>query len=142
MLENTNLSNRFHLIHATHLTESETKGIAQSGANVVLCPSTEGNLGDGIFPLIEYRDFGGSWSVGTDSHVGLNPFEELRILDYGQRLTSHKRNTFYSNKEGDSGKFAIDQITTSGRRAMNNKHSEFFKIEKIILLNPTSLVKR
>jgi len=128
MLENTDLSDRFHLIHATHLTESETKGIANSGANVVLCPSTEGNLGDGIFPLIEYRDFGGNWSIGTDSHVGLNPFEELRILDYGQRLTSHKRNTFYSNKEGDSGKFAIDQITVSGRRAMNNNHSEFFKI--------------
>lgn len=127
MVENCQLDARFHLVHATHLTQTETKNIAEAGAHVVLCPSTEGNLGDGIFPLIEFQNHGGKWSIGTDSHVGLNPLEELRILDYGQRLTTHKRNTFYSSAEGDSGKFAIDRITKSGRKAMNNFSENYFE---------------
>lgn len=124
LLENCDLSERFHLVHATHLTETETEKLAKSGANVVLCPSTEGNLGDGIFPLRKYQNFGGAWSIGTDSHIGLNPFEELRLLDYGQRLISHKRNTFGE----DGGLFAITKATIAGRKAMNNFEPEFFKI--------------
>ena len=85
LLENLNLNDRFHLVHATHLTDDETTQLAKSNAHVVLCPSTEGNLGDGIFPLRLYQAHGGKWSIGTDSHIGLNPLEELRILDYGQR---------------------------------------------------------
>lgn len=128
MLENVELSDRFHFVHATHLTEDETKRLAESGVNVVLCPSTEGNLGDGLFPLKVYQHFGGKWNIGTDSHVGLNPFEELRILDYGQRLLSHKRNTFYSKNQGDSGQYAIDMITKTGRKAMGNEEQEYFQI--------------
>lgn len=126
LLEQCLPDGRFHLVHATHLTEAETSGIAASGAHVVLCPSTEGNLGDGIFPLKEFQQYGGKWSIGTDSHVGLNPMEELRLLDYGQRLTSHKRNTFYSASQGDSGTYAMDMITQSGRRAMNNFQTAYF----------------
>ena len=77
LLENIALNNRFHLVHATHLTTKETEGIAGSGAHVVLCPSTEGNLGDGLFPLRKFQEDGGKWSIGTDSHIGLNPLEEL-----------------------------------------------------------------
>lgn len=128
MLDNIVLSERFHLVHATHLTPEEKYGIARSGANVVLCPSTEGNLGDGIFPLRSYQQGNGNWSIGTDSHVGLNPLEELRILDYGQRLTSHKRNTYYSKEEGDSGTYAIKMSQIAGRKAMNNFETEYFKI--------------
>ena len=124
LLENCDLSERFHLVHATHLTEMETEKLAKSGANVVLCPSTEGNLGDGIFPLRNYQKFNGNWSIGTDSHIGLNPFEELRLLDYGQRLISHKRNTFGA----DAGLFAINQATIAGRKAMNNFEKEFFAV--------------
>ncbi len=122
LFENIDLSERFHLVHATHLTETETEKLAKSGANVVLCPSTEGNLGDGIFPLRKYQDFGGAWSIGTDSHIGLNPFEELRLLDYGQRLISHKRNTFGA----EGGLFAINKATVAGRKAMHNYETEFF----------------
>lgn len=122
LLDNIDLSERFHLVHATHLTETETERLAKTRANVVLCPSTEGNLGDGIFPLREFQTFGGAWSIGTDSHVGLNPLEELRILDYGQRLITHKRNTF----AGDGGLYAITKATVAGRKAMNNFESEFF----------------
>ncbi len=128
LLENVELDERFHLVHATHLTEGETTGVARSKANVVLCPSTEGNLGDGIFPLRKYQQAGGKWSIGTDSHVGINPLEELRILDYGQRLVSHKRNTFYSDEQGNSGLYALEMATVTGRKAMNNSESEFFKV--------------
>lgn len=124
LLENCDLNERCHLVHATHLTETETENLAKSGANVVICPSTEGNLGDGIFPLGNYQSFGGNWSIGTDSHIGLNPFEELRLLDYGQRLISHKRNTFGEN----AGLFAITKATLAGRKAMNNFEPEFFKV--------------
>ncbi|MBD3636755.1 MAG: formimidoylglutamate deiminase [Crocinitomicaceae bacterium] len=128
MLDNVELSDRFHFVHATHLTDKETELLGQSGVNVVLCPSTEGNLGDGIFPLKKYQESGGEWSIGTDSHVGINPLEELRLLDYGQRLTSHKRNTFYSKEQGDSGLFAIDRALRSGRKAMGNFNHHYFKI--------------
>jgi len=122
LLENLELNERFHLVHATHLTAAETEGLAKSRANVVLCPSTEGNLGDGLFPLREYQSFDGNWSIGTDSHIGLNPLEELRLLDYGQRLISHKRNTFGAG----GGLFALGQATLAGRRAMNNFETGFF----------------
>lgn len=128
MLDNLTLSDRFHLVHATHLSDEETQLLARSGANVVLCPSTEGNLGDGIFPLRSYQENGGNWSIGTDSHVGLNPLEELRILDYGQRLISHKRNTFYSKKQGDSGLFAVEKSLLAGRKAMGNFEDTYFKV--------------
>jgi formimidoylglutamate deiminase len=127
LLENIEVTDRFHLVHATHLTLQETIGIAKSGANVILCPSTEGNLGDGIFPLIEYQKHQGTWSIGTDSHIGINPLEELRLLDYGQRLISHQRDTF-SKENGDSGQHAIEMATIGGRKAMNNKSSKFFKV--------------
>jgi formimidoylglutamate deiminase len=123
LLDNFNLNERFHLVHATHLTETETERLARSNANVVICPSTEGNLGDGIFPLRSYQSLGGNWSLGTDSHIGLNPLEELRLLDYGQRLISHKRNTF-----GAGGLFAITKATLAGRRAMNNFEEDFFAV--------------
>lgn len=131
MLDEISLSDRFHLVHATHLTNQEVNGIAKAGAHVVLCPSTEGNLGDGIFPLIDFQRTGGRWSIGTDSHVGLNPLEELRILDYGQRLISHKRNIFYDKTEGDSGAYAVRQTTISGRKAMNNYDEDYFKVGAI-----------
>lgn len=124
LLENCDLNERFHLVHATHLTEIETENLAKSGANVVLCPSTEGNLGDGIFPLRVYQKFNGNWSIGTDSHIGINPLEELRLLDYGQRLVSHKRNTFGA----DGGLFAITKAIIAGRRAMNNFETDFFAV--------------
>lgn len=127
LLDNTEVSDRFHLVHATHLTSEEVEGIARASAHVVLCPSTEGNLGDGIFPLKEFQRNGGRWSIGTDSHIGLNPLEELRILDYGQRLTSHKRNTFIAEGYADSGAYGYQQALWSGRKAMGNQETAYFK---------------
>jgi len=125
---NIELNENFHLIHATHLSENEISLLAKSGANVVICPSTEGNLGDGIFPLNPFLKKGGKWSIGTDSHIGLNPFEELRLLDYGQRLTNHSRNTFGNVSSGDNGAIAIKSALINGRKAMGLENEIYFKI--------------
>ena len=80
------------LIHATHLDANEVAAIARRKATVGLCPTTEANLGDGIFPAIEYLAADGRFGVGTDSHVNTSAAAELRLLEYGQRLTHHQRN--------------------------------------------------
>ncbi len=129
--EHIKLSDRYHLVHATHLTKNEVLSLAETRANVVLCPTTEGNLGDGIFPLNQYHALNGQWSIGTDSHVSLDPLEELRLLDYGQRLTSHSRMTF-AHKTGDSGLFAINQALISGRKAMNDYNETYFKVGSVL----------
>ena len=128
LLDNVQLNDRYHLVHATHLTKEETLGIAKSGANVVICPTTEGNLGDGLFPLKEYQNAGGNWSIGTDSHVGIHPLEELRLLDYGQRLISHQRNIMTSERTGNSGEFALEMATIAGRKAMDNFNPTYFSV--------------
>jgi formimidoylglutamate deiminase len=83
---------RWCVIHATHMTDEETRALAASGAVAGLCPTTEGNLGDGVFPLTEYRASNGRYGIGGDSHVSRDPAEELRLLEYFQRITRRKRN--------------------------------------------------
>ncbi len=92
LLSNAEVDGRWCLIHATHLTADEVEGIAERGAVAGLCPTTEGNLGDGFFPLRQFLDRGGRIGVGSDSHVSVSPVEELRWLEYGQRLVSGQRN--------------------------------------------------
>lgn len=124
MLENLPVNERFHLVHSTHLNDEELKKLAASNANVVLCPSTEGNLGDGIFRMKEYVKLGGHWTIGTDSHIGLNPFEEFRMIDYRQRLVTNLRNTF----EGDASRYLINESVLQGRIAMGRKTTDHFEI--------------
>jgi formimidoylglutamate deiminase len=92
LLENFAVGSNWSLVHATHIDAEETAGLAHSGAVAVLCPSTEANLGDGLFPLHAYLSAGGRIAIGSDSHISINPFEELRWLEYGQRLASQSRN--------------------------------------------------
>jgi formimidoylglutamate deiminase len=121
LLNNLELSDRFNIVHCTHLNDDEVKRLARTGANVVLCPGTEGNLGDGIFRFTEYTRAGGNWCIGTDSHISLNPLEDLRWLDYAQRLTTHRRNTF-----NDGGEYMIGAAYRSGQRAMGFDKGNFF----------------
>ena len=86
------LDARWQLVHATHATPQEIAAVAASGAGVVLCPSTEANLGDGVADLPRWLAGGTPLSLGSDSHVGRHWAEELRWLDYGQRLVRHERN--------------------------------------------------
>ncbi|PJK07091.1 formimidoylglutamate deiminase [Lysobacteraceae bacterium NML120232] len=92
LLDNAEVDQHWTLVHATHLEAAEVAGIAQSQAVVAICTTTEGNLGDGLFPLRDYLDAGGRWGVGSDSHVSVSPVEELRWLEYGQRLIRQRRN--------------------------------------------------
>lgn len=92
LLENFDVSSNWCLVHATHMDADEVQAMATSGAVAALCPSTEANLGDGLFPLHDYLTHGGRIAIGSDSHVSMNPFEELRWLEYGQRLATHRRN--------------------------------------------------
>lgn len=92
LLEQHALSSNWCLVHATHVDADEVAALAESGAVVCLCPSTEANLGDGLFPLAAYLQQGGRLAIGSDSHISINPFEELRWLEYGQRLVAEQRN--------------------------------------------------
>ena len=92
LLENYDVQDNWSLVHATHMDGEETAALAASGAVAVLCPSTEANLGDGLFPLHHFLSAGGHIAIGSDSHISINPFEELRWLEYGQRLASQSRN--------------------------------------------------
>jgi formimidoylglutamate deiminase len=91
LLDHQAVDRRWCLVHATHLSPEETARLAGSGALAGLCPTTEANLGDGIFPLPAYLAAGGAWGIGSDSHVSVSPIEELRWLEYGQRLTTGRR---------------------------------------------------
>jgi formimidoylglutamate deiminase len=124
VLDHLPVSDRFNLVHSTHLDEGELKRVASSGATVVLCPSTEGNLGDGIFPMREYCQANGRWCIGTDSHIGLQPLEELRMVDYRQRITSHLRNTFQSN----AAMYMVNESTIRGRLAAGKKSIDNFEV--------------
>jgi len=92
LLERYDVDALWCLVHATHMDDEETEALARTGAVVALCPSTEANLGDGLFPLRPYLAAGGRIAVGSDSQVSINPFEELRWLEYGQRLATRTRN--------------------------------------------------
>ena len=92
LLANAEVDERWTLVHANHLTDAEVRGIAASGATVAICPTTEANLGDGLFPLRAYLDAGGAWGIGSDSQISVSPVEELRWLEYGQRLATRHRN--------------------------------------------------
>jgi formimidoylglutamate deiminase len=83
---------RWCLVHATHMDGAEARGVAQRGAVVGLCPSTEANLGDGIFDAPRFLAAGGRWGVGSDSHARVDAAEELRLLEYTQRLARRERN--------------------------------------------------
>jgi formimidoylglutamate deiminase len=123
LLNNLPLQERFNIVHCTHLNDDEVKRLAQSRANVVLCPGTEGNLGDGIFRLTDYAKQYGNFCIGTDSHISLNPLEDLRWLDYGQRLVTHKRNTF-----DDGANVLMNKIIPCGRKSMGDQSDNFFEI--------------
>ncbi len=92
LLNHVEVDARWNLVHATHTTASELAGVQSRGASIVICPATEANLGDGVFDLPGYAAVRGTWSIGSDSHVTRRWSEELRLLEYAQRLTQRKRN--------------------------------------------------
>ncbi len=92
LMDQVAVDNRWCLVHATHLSALEVDRIARAGAVVGLCPITEANLGDGLFPASDFLAQGGRIAIGSDSNVLIDSAEEFRILEYGQRLSTRKRN--------------------------------------------------
>ena len=117
LLANAPVDERWTLVHATHLTDAETRGIAASKAVVALCPSTEANLGDGLFPLRDFLELGGRIGIGSDSNVSVSPVEELRWLEYGQRLITRQRNIAVSAQHASVGENLYRHIVDGGLRA-------------------------
>lgn len=101
LLDTGLINDRWCLVHATHIDGQEMSLVAKSGAVVGLCPITEANLGDGIFPAQPYIAASGAFGIGSDSNVLIDTAEELRILEYGQRL-AHRRRNVLARAEGSS----------------------------------------
>lgn len=118
LLANAGVDQRWCLIHATHLTDAETDALAASGAVAGLCPVTEANLGDGIFPAIRYLEAGGRIATGTDSNILIDPAQELRALEYSQRLSRRARNLLASERQPSVGRRLFDASLAGGARAL------------------------
>jgi formimidoylglutamate deiminase len=112
------IDKRWCLVHATHMTEDETRRFAASGAVAGLCPTTEGNLGDGLFPLTAFLSAGGAYGVGSDSNVATSPVEELRWLEYGQRLIMLARNLADRTEGASTGASLFRRALAGGAQAL------------------------
>ncbi|MDB5895729.1 MAG: formimidoylglutamate deiminase [Rhodoferax sp.] len=99
LLDHAAVDRRWCLVHATHLSEAEYARAAATGAVAGLCPSTEANLGDGLFDLPRWQAAGGAWGLGSDSHATVNAAEEMMLLEYGQRLQRRERNVLASTAQ-------------------------------------------
>ncbi len=116
-LDHLPLDRRWCAIHATHMTPEETAAFARTGAVAGLCPTTEANLGDGIFPATAYRAAGGRLGIGTDSHVGTSVAGELRQLECSQRLRDRKRNCLAIGPGTSVGRSLFDAALAGGAQA-------------------------
>lgn len=121
LLDRFAIDSRWCLIHATHLDNSEISRLASSGAVAGLCPTTEANLGDGIFPATDYIAQGGRWGIGSDSHVSLDVVEELRWLEYAQRLRDRRRNRIVNSQQNSVGDLLYQQAAAGGAQACGVK---------------------
>jgi len=116
LFDNAPVDHRWCLVHATHMTSAETRQLAQSGAVAGLCPITEANLGDGLFSALDYA--GGAWGVGSDSNVMIDASEELRLYEYGQRLTHRGRNLLAPSPGASTGAALYAGALAGGARAL------------------------
>lgn len=118
LLEHAPVDRRWCLIHATHTTPAEISAFAATGAVAGLCPITEGSLGDGIFPAHEFIAAGGRFGVGTDSNVLVGVADELRQLEYGQRLKHRERNVLSGGPGVSTGRALFDGALAGGAQAL------------------------
>lgn len=136
LLDHAPVDERWCLVHATHATDAELERVAGVGASVVLCPTTEANLGDGLFPFTTYRDAGGVWAIGTDAHVGRSPAGELRMLEYGLRIERRRRNVAVGPHARSTGRFLLDRAWSGGAAASGRRVgriAEFVRADIVVL---------
>lgn len=117
LFDTVDVDSRWSLIHATHLKPNEISLLTKSGATVGLCPITEANLGDGLFPITAFNEQGGHWGIGSDSNVRISLAEECRTLEYGQRLMLQKR-TLIADRDTSNGQKIFDSSLEGGARSL------------------------
>ncbi len=117
-LDTYDVNARWCAIHATHMSDAETEGLARSGAVAGLCPTTEANLGDGIFPAKSFIAAEGAIAIGSDSHITISPSDDLRILEYSQRLRDRARNVLADGPGASTGRSLYDRTAMGGAQAM------------------------
>ncbi len=118
LLDNVAVDGRWCLVHATHIDDCEISALARSGAVVGLCPITEANLGDGIFPAARFVRAGGRFGIGSDSNVRIDLAEELRLLEYGQRLVGRARNVLAHGTGLSTGQAIYAAAVAGGAQAL------------------------
>jgi formimidoylglutamate deiminase len=120
LLAHAPVDERWCLVHATHATSAELAGITARGAVAGLCPITESSLGDGIFPAAEFLAAGGRIGIGSDSNIRLDAAEELRTLEYSQRLALRARNVLASGAGASTGRSLFEAAVRGGARALSS----------------------
>ena len=115
LLDNAPVDRRWCLVHATHMSEQERRGLSASGAVAGVCPITEANLGDGIFDGVRYLADGGTFGVGSDSNVRIDVAQELAMFEYSQRLRDGARNRMAES--GSTGQSLYEHAAHGGGRA-------------------------
>ena len=124
LLDHAPVNGRWCLVHATHMTPDEYAAAARTGAVAGLCPTTEANLGDGIFNLPLWLQHGGRWGVGSDSHACVNAAEELLMLEYGQRLSRRQRNVLATAEQPEVATAMTLQAVQGGAQAAGRPASD------------------
>ncbi|MCG8459636.1 MAG: formimidoylglutamate deiminase [Holophagales bacterium] len=117
LLDHAPVDSRWCLIHATHLDDAEVERLAGTEAVVGLCPITEANLGDGTFRAGDFLSAGGRFGIGSDSHIRIDPAEEMRWLEYGQRLRDLGRNVLAGSPGRSTGRRILERVLEGGARA-------------------------
>ena len=117
LLDHHPVDSRWCLVHATHADEAEVAAMARSGAVAGLCPTTEADLGDGIFPAAAYAAAGGRFGVGSDSQVAASFADELRLLEWGQRLVTNRRAVLAGGPGRSTGRALVEAAATAGAQA-------------------------
>jgi formimidoylglutamate deiminase len=118
LLDQGIVDRRWCLVHATHLSEDEMLRLAASQAVAGLCPTTEANLGDGLFPIVEYMEANGRIGIGSDSHISVSAAEDLRLLEYGQRLVRRSRTLLAGGPDRSTGRRLFEAAAKGGAQAL------------------------
>ncbi|MBT9428594.1 MULTISPECIES: amidohydrolase family protein [Symbiopectobacterium] len=121
LLDNFDVDACWCLIHATHMDDREYQQAAASGAVIGLCPTTEANLGDGIFDFRQWQRVRGTWGIGSDSHIAVNAAEELLQLEYSQRLRFQQRNICCDEAEPDVAIYLYRQALLGSAKASGRR---------------------
>jgi formimidoylglutamate deiminase len=118
LFDHAPVDRRWCLVHATHATGTEIRALADSGAVAGLCPVTEANLGDGTFNAPEFIERGGVFGIGTDSNVLIGLADELRQLEYSQRVALKARNVMASDITASTGRALFERALQGGSQAL------------------------